>query len=521
MLTSDSPNPNLIQSVSPQKDADSVVANSAVVPTETSETRTDSTQTNGHNQKTPIADEQPRILLVDDNPINLKVLTAAIRGNGFMTLVANDGASALEQIQYLQPHLILLDVMMPGLDGFETCRQLKANPKTQDIPIIFMTALSDTGDRVKGLSVGAVDYITKPFEPEEVIARVQLHLQRSFLSRSLEQKNAELAEKIIEKEAAESQLQVLNTTLEQRIQSRTAQLSSSLEQLQATQLRLIQSEKMSALGQLVAGVGNEISNPVCVISGNLDCIQEYVTNLVEFIGLQQTENPSQSAAIAQKAEEIELNYMIEDLPKLLSSMRQGTARIEEISASLRTLSRGAHPCKIDFSVHECLDSALLLLQHRLKANDQRPAVRVIKRYGYLPLIRCHPGQLNQVFMNLLANALDAFDAAGEGIAYTTIEKSPHVLTLKSHLDEAGNQIMISIADNGPGITAETHSKMFEPLYTTKSTTHATGLGLAISKHIIEENHGGQLKCDSEPSSGATFVVTLPIEGAISNSAGLG
>lgn len=512
MLTSESLNS---KSVSPQEDADSLAAKSVVGPAEPSGIQTDDngTQTDIQHKPTLIAEKQPRILLVDDNPTNLKVLTEAIRGNGFMTLVANDGASALEQIQYLQPHLILLDVMMPGLDGFETCRQLKANPQTQAIPIIFMTALSDTVDRVKGLSLGAVDYITKPFEPEEVIARVQLHLQLSFLSSSLAHKNTELAEKILEKEAAESQLQTLNATLEQRIQSRTAQLSSSLEQLQATQLRLIQSEKMSALGQLVAGVGNEISNPVCVISGNLDCIQEYVTNLVEFIALQQAENPSQSAAIAQKAEEIELDYMIEDLPKLLSSMRQGSARIGEISASLRTLARGAHPCQIDFSVHECLDSALLLLQHRLQANDQRPAVRVIKRYGYLPLVRCNPGQLNQVFMNVLANALDAFDAAGDGIAYATLEKSPHVLTIKSHLDEAGNQIMISIADNGPGISAETHAKIFEPLYTTKSTTHATGLGLAISKHIIEENHGGQIRCDAAPGDGATFVVTLPIEGA--------
>jgi len=500
MLTSDSPNS---QAVSPQAGKGVLIAKS-----------TDNRTKRHLMEDSLMENQQPRILLVDDNPTNLKVLTAAIRGNGFTTLVANDGTSALEQIQYLQPHLILLDVMMPGLDGFETCRQLKANPETQAIPIIFMTALSETVDRVKGLSLGAVDYITKPFEPEEVIARVQLHLRLSFLSSSLEQKNAELAEKIIEKEDAESQLQTLNTTLEQRIQARTAQLSSSLKQLQATQLRLIQSEKMSALGQLVAGVGNEISNPVCVISGNLDCIQDYVANLVEFIALQQqSDNPSQSVAIAQKAEEIELDYMIEDLPKLLSSMRQGTARIEEISASLRTLSRGAHPSQIDFSIHECMDSALLLLQHRLQANDQRPAVRVIKRYGYLPLVRCHPGQLNQVFMNVLANAVDAFDAASKGVSYATLEKSPHVLTLKSHLDEAGNQIMISIADNGPGITAQTHAKIFEPLYTTKSTPHATGLGLAISKHIIEENHGGQLKCDAGPDEGVTFVITLPIEGA--------
>ena len=462
-------------------------------------------------------DDTPRILLVDDNATNLKYLTDAIRDQRFTTLVANDGESALEQVHYMAPHLILLDVMMPGMDGFETCRQLKANPKTQAIPVIFMTALSESVDRVKGLSLGAVDYITKPFQPEEVIARVNLHLQLSQLNQALALKNTALEEKIVQKEVVEAELKSLNENLETHVQARTEQLSSSLQQLQETQLRLIQSEKMSALGQLVAGVGNEISNPVCVISGNLDCIQDYVAGLVELLELHQAERTEVSEAIAQKAADIELDYIVGDMPKLLASMRQGTERILEISTSLRTLSRGTNPSQIDFSLHECLDSALLLLQHRINANDQRPAVKIIKRYGYLPLVRCHPGQLNQVFMNLLANALDAFDRVSDRLSYELMEKSPHVITLKSHIDEANNQAIISVSDNGPGIHPEIRAGVFEPLRTHKNAPHkaseqSAGLGLAICQHIVEENHRGRLECQSEIGRGTTLVLTLPIDG---------
>lgn len=188
-----------------------------------------------------------RILLVDDNPNNLKVLAEAISTCGWKALMATDGESAIEQSEYAQPDLILLDVMMPGLDGFETCRRLKTSRITQPIPVIFMTALSESTDKVKGLEIGAVDYITKPFQQEEVIARLKLHLKISHLTR----------------------------TLEQRVEERTKELSQSLEQLQSTQLQLIQSEKMSTLGQLVAGIGHEINNPIGFIVGNLTHIKEY------------------------------------------------------------------------------------------------------------------------------------------------------------------------------------------------------------------------------------------------------
>lgn len=199
------------------------------------------------------------VLLVDDNPNNLKVLSEAVQGCGWKALMATDGESALEQTEYAHPDLILLDVMMPGIDGFETCRRLKANPITQNTPVIFMTALSDATDKVKGLEIGAVDYITKPFQHEEVIARLKLHLKISHLTR----------------------------TLEQKVQERTAELTQSIQQLKQTQIQLIQSEKMSTLGQLVAGIGHEINNPIGFISGNCSHIEEYVKDILRLVHLQQ------------------------------------------------------------------------------------------------------------------------------------------------------------------------------------------------------------------------------------------
>ncbi len=240
------------------------------------------------------------ILLVDDNPNNLKVLSEAIQRCGWKALMATDGESAIEQTEYAHPDLILLDVMMAGIDGFETCRRLKNNPITQNIPVIFMTALSDSTDKVAGLEIGAVDYITKPFQHEEVIARLKLHLKISHLTR----------------------------TLEERVQERTAELTQSLQQLQQTQLQMIQSEKMSTLGQLVAGIGHEINNPVGFVGGNLSYIEEHVNNLLRLVSLQQQKLTQSDSEIQELLEEIDLEYLAEDLPKLLASMHQGITRLK-------------------------------------------------------------------------------------------------------------------------------------------------------------------------------------------------
>ncbi|QMS87935.1 hybrid sensor histidine kinase/response regulator [Nostoc edaphicum CCNP1411] len=422
------------------------------------------------------------ILLVDDNPNNLKVLSEAIQGCGWKALMATDGESAIEQTEYARPDLILLDVMMAGIDGFETCRRLKTNPITQNIPVIFMTALADSTDKVTGLEIGAVDYITKPFQQEEVIARLKLHLKISHLTR----------------------------TLEERVQNRTAELTQSLEQLQQTQLQMIQSEKMSTLGQMVAGIGHEINNPVGFIGGNISYIEEYVNNLLRLVSLQQQKLAQLDPEIQELVEEIDLEYLAEDLPKLLSSMRQGITRLKDISLSLRTFTRTDISSQVEFQIHQGIDSTLMLLKHRLKGNGDRPKIQVVTQYGELPAISCYPGQLNQVFMNIIANAIDAFDELDQNHSNQEITAYPNTITITTSVDSQQQTVTICIQDNGPGMLAEVQARIFEQSFTTKAVGKGTGLGLAISHQIIVEKHNGKVNCLSIPGEGTKFIITLPI-----------
>jgi signal transduction histidine kinase len=423
-----------------------------------------------------------RILIVDDTPTNLQVLSDAIRGMGWTTLVAIDGETAIEQAEYAQPHLILLDVMMPGIDGFDTCKRLKANPITESIPIIFMTALADAHNKVKGLELGAVDYITKPFQKEEVLARVKLHLKLHDLTR----------------------------TLEQRVEERTSELTASLRNLQQTQMQLVQSEKMSTLGQLVAGVAHEINNPVGFIAGNLKPARTYIDDLFCLVDLYQQQFPEPGHEIEKTIKKIDLEYMRQDLPKLISSLKDGVDRIRNISVSLRTFSRSDLDHKETYDVHEGLDSTTLILKYRLKANEFRPAIEVIKDYSDLPLVACLPGQLNQVLMNLLANAIDALEESNQGRSFEELEEQPNQIILKTALSESGQQVKIHVRDNGMGMTDEVKQRVFDHLFTTKPVGKGTGLGLAIAQQIIVEGHGGTLEVESTPGQGAEFIVTLPV-----------
>ncbi|AVH65176.1 hybrid sensor histidine kinase/response regulator [Nostoc sp. 'Peltigera membranacea cyanobiont' N6] len=423
------------------------------------------------------------ILLVDDNPNNLKVLSEAIQGCGWKTLMATDGESAIEQTEYAVPDLILLDVMMPGIDGFETCRRLKANSITQNIPVIFMTALADATDKVKGLEIGAVDYITKPFQQEEVIARLKLHLKISHLTR----------------------------TLEQRVQERTIELSQSLQKLQHTQLQLIQSEKMSALGQLIAGIGHEINNPIGFISGNCSHLEEYMKSLLRLVNLQQQKISHQDPEIEQLVKEIDLEYLGEDLPKIIGSMHQGISLLKDISLSLRTFARSDISSMVEFQIHQGIDTTLMLLKHRLKGQGNRSKIETIKQYGELPPITCYPGQLNQVFMNIIANAIDAFDDLHQNHSVQEISAAvPHTIAIATSVDRQQETVTICIEDNAFGMPPEVQARIFDPSFTTKAVGKGTGLGLAISHQIITDKHNGQINCSSTSGKGTKFIITLAI-----------
>lgn len=434
--------------------------------------------------------EHSTLLIVDDNPTNIKLLYDLLKEHGFRILVAKDGQSAIEKLEVANPDLVLLDVMMPGIDGFTTCQIVKSNPKYQDLPIIFMTALSENENKVKGLSLGAVDYVTKPFQPDELLARVNLHLKLYHLTKELAEKNAHLHE--------------MNELLEQKVEERTSAL-------QKAQTQLIFNEKMSFLGQLMAGITHEINNPISFIDGNLKYAHDYVIEIINLINLYQKNYPNPVPEITEKIEEVELDYIMEDLLNLIVSMKEGTKRIAEINQSMRAFSRSDTQNKLAFNPHEGLESTLLLFKHRLKANEIRPAIEVIKEYDILPEINCYPGSLNQVFMNLLANAIDAVEESNTGRSFAEIKANPNQITIRTKFERENELVVISIKDNGIGIKQENKLRIFEQFFTTKIITKGTGLGMTISRHIVEEKHGGTIDFVSTPSQGTEFTVTLPIK----------
>lgn len=421
------------------------------------------------------------ILIVDDNPTNLEVLSNALIAAGHQVAVALDGESAIAQIQYKQPALVLLDIMMPGMDGFETCERLKADPNTQTIPIIFMTALSESKNKAKGFHLGAVDYITKPFEAEEVIARVNTHLR----------------------------LHQLTVGLEEEVANRTAELTMALSSLKQAQAQLIQSEKMSVLGQLVAGIAHEINNPVNFIFGNLNPAAEYTQDLFSLINCYQTHVPSPPQPVQDCVEDIDLEFLKSDLPKLIASMKMGASRIRQIVLSLRNFSRLDESAYKTVDIHEGIDSTLLILQHRLKQTDSSPTIKIEKNYGNLPLVECYPSQLNQVFMNLLNNSIDALEERINQSSQRSLNFTPKIGIQTRVL--SNQRIAIHIADNGSGIPKQLENKIFDAFFTTKEIGKGTGLGLSICHQIIVDKHQGCLECRSLPEQGTEFIIEIPMK----------
>ncbi|MBE9001163.1 HAMP domain-containing protein [Nostoc sp. LEGE 12447] len=298
--------------------------------------------------------------------------------------------------------------------------------------------------------------------------------------------------------------------LEDRVEERTTELKNTLEELQRTQSQVIQSEKMSSLGQLVAGVAHEINNPVNFIHGNLIYVQEYTQDLLAFVQLYQQHDPNPAAEIQTVAEDIELEFLQEDLPKMLSSMKVGTDRIRQIVLSLRNFSRIDEAEFKSVDIHEGIDSTLMILQHRLKAKPEQPEIEVIKDYGTIPLVECYAGQLNQVFMNILVNAVDALEENNIKRTYQEIEENPSRIKIRTSVINS-TWLEIAIADNGVGISKEFQQRIFDPFFTTKPIGKGTGMGMSISYQIITEKHGGKLECFSTSGEGTEFIIQVPLQ----------
>ncbi|MEH2289094.1 hybrid sensor histidine kinase/response regulator [Nostoc sp.] len=416
--------------------------------------------------------QKRNILVVDDTPDNLRLLSAMLTAQGFEVRKALNGKMALTACQMVLPDVILLDINMPDMDGYQVCQQLKADNKTSEVPVIFISALDDVVDKVKAFDVGGVDYIAKPFHGAEVVLRIENQINLRLLQVKLQEKNF--------------------------------LLQQALDNLKASQVQQIQNEKMVALGQLVAGLAHEINNPISFIYGNLQYAGQYVEELINIIEVYQQEYPKPTPKVQQIAKNIDLNFIINDLQNLIGAMYRGSDRIREIVLALQHFSRHDEAEMKRVNIHEDIENTLVMLQHRLREAAERPAIVVVKDYGNLPLVSCYASELNQVFMHLLNNAIDAIE---EGVRNQSSTPQIRIHTEVTDL----NLVKIAIADNGVGIEESLRSRLFDPFFTTKSVGKGSGLGLSISYQIIVQKHRGNISCTSFVGKGAEFVIEIPIE----------
>ena len=408
------------------------------------------------------------LLVVDDEPMNLTLLSQLLQPL-YRVRTVNSGERALQALASgTPPDLVLLDIMMPGMDGFEVLRRMRENEAWRDIPVIFVTAMDDEESEQEGLALGAVDYIHKPIVGLVVLSRIRAQLEAKSAREMLKHNNARLAEKV----------------------------SAGAHALEQTQLQLIQAEKMAAMGQLAAGIAHEVNSPIGYIGSNLGTLELYWQNILALLAAYEAveANPGDEAAFAAvRACKSEINFdaLRQDMPELLAESKDGVGRVRKIVQDMKNFSRISDTDWQWADLHQGLDSTLNIVWNELKYH-----CTVTKHYGQLPKLRCLPSQLNQVFMNLLVNAGHAIQGRGE-----------ITITTESLGAEA---VRISISDTGTGMSEETRAHIFEAFFTTKPVGQGTGLGLSVAKGIIERHHG-TIEVASRPGRGTTFTLTLPVD----------
>ena len=438
-----------------------------------------------------VPEDAPVVLVVDDTRVNLMFVTTILEDH-YRVRQAASGQQALE-LAAIKPHpdVILLDVMMPVMDGYEVLRRLRHNPDTREIPVIFITAMSGDQDEELGLALGAVDYMTKPLRPAILLARVRNHIELKHSRDILRSQNEILESRVAERTAA------LQREREQ-LAGLLAQQRELNRRLEDAQNQLLQSEKMASLGQLAAGVAHELNNPIGFVHSNLGTLEGYLKDIFEIaqaceVAACNASNQQDFAVIEALKKEKDFDFIQQDIFQLMSESKDGLNRVRKIVQDLKDFSRVGEAEWQTADVHKGLDSTLNIVWNELKYK-----CTVVKHYAdNLPPVRCLPSQLNQVFMNLLVNAAHAIETKGEITISTRRVDDSH--------------IQLRFTDNGQGIPPEHLKRIFEPFFTTKPVGKGTGLGLSIAWGIIGKHHG-KIEVSSTVGSGTTFIITLPVHG---------
>ncbi|WP_016949126.1 response regulator [Anabaena sp. PCC 7108] len=414
------------------------------------------------------------ILIVDDKLENIRFLSDFLSKQNYQIRKAISGQSALMAVQALPPDLILLDINMPEMGGYEVCEYLKSVPENQSIPIIFLSAGNDISDKVRAFKAGGVDYITKPFHLEEVLIRIQ------------------------------TQLKLQNLQKEQ--ESHNQQLQNMLLALQNAQAELIQKEKLLNTSRIAAGISHEINNPLSFILCNLNPASEYAEKLISLINYYQKAFPNATPEISNFIDEIELEFLSPDFTRVIHSIRTGAERIRSVVHALHIFSRLDKSGIKPFNVHESIDSVLMILRYQMVLKNGSVAVEIFKKYEDLPEFIGYANLFNQVLMHLLQNAIDALDVKINSFIDSSFQPKIWIHTY-THPE---NKVIISIKDNGMGIIEENKYRLFEPFFTTKLVAKGMGLGLFTSHQIITEIYKGSLTYQIVPEGGSEFIIEIPI-----------